>query len=174
MYRSNIDELNDQFDLEYPGLAQKIAEQLYGDADHGLYITNIEKHDVINQSATTFYGEGDDEIVINFRDGNMDGFRITSYGRDTNPSKRYRTSTKFVLDPRLKNAAESVLSTPSDKAIYQEALQWYNANQYQVQEKANQYSYDMFFSPTNLIAQHYRQYREHHNLVIETETVEIE
>lgn len=133
----------------------------YGDAesdDNYISLIDREYSDVINSRGWLSIFLDDIEYVAVVRDGNMDGSIIEQFG----PNAEYKTSPKysysFQLDPAwLHNLSER--GQKIAKMKYKNLLPG-------IQKKCDEYIYDGYFSPTEKIRNHYREYMDKFHLVL--------
>lgn len=157
----------DRFIAEYgKDTLERIFEVIYGDATYD-DITLAAKY---MRDATNYYGyvyfrtPANDEIICNFEDGNWYGSEITGYGPDTEPVAETVVVRRFVLD-EVRLALEGKVNEIPFRRM--NLLREKDV----IAEKERAYNYDITFSPTTTIRQHYQDWARERYLTL-TSTVE--
>lgn len=139
---------------------ERIFFVMYGDiTDESISIDDVQKHDAINRSFSGSFEKDGQTWYFLAEDGNNNGSVINDYGMEEKTIDRTYTRRIYVPDyPLFASEEKRALM----KKIYDMKRA---AGEYEEMER--KMNYDMFFSPTNLITEHYRDWGKKHGLKIE-------
>lgn len=148
---------------------ERIFEVIYGDATYDdISIREKYSRDVINSYGYAFYRlPNGDEVIVNFEDGNWNGSQITSFGVDVDPVREHRVLRRMVLDEARIRMETGTHEEAEQKVALMKMK--FNSMKAVIQEKERDYNYDLFFSPTTKIQDHYRNWMRERYLTIKHE-----
>lgn len=141
-------------------LHERIFFVMYGDiVDETISIDDVEKHDAINRTFSGSFEKDGETWYFLAEDGNNNGSVINDFGLTEKEIERVYTRRVYVPNYPI-DATEDQRARM--KAIYDLKRA---AGEYEEQER--KMNYDMFFSPTDLIAKHYREWGSQRGLRVE-------
>jgi hypothetical protein len=136
--------------------------------DKKISLGSVVKKDAINCHGLAEYYFGDDGYVeFSFRDGNLDGTVVESYG-DKTEFKPTRTIRVFALDE-----VRLMLMGRTDEEI-ERSRELFRLKEKEIKEMQGKMQYDLYFSPTSKVLDYYNEYAEKMCLKIEFKTINVD
>lgn len=157
----------DRFVAEYgQDTLERIFAVVYGDAKYDdITIAAKYMRDAVNYYGYVYFRTPNgDEIICNFVDGNWNGSEITSYGPDAEPVAETILVRRFKLDEirlLLEGKAHEISFRRMNLLRGKDTIT----------QREQDYNYDITFSPTTAIRQHYQDWLHKHYLTVTTEEV---
>ena len=151
----------DEFDRKYPEMAQRIIEcACCGNEDKDIFILIHVKRDAINSYGKAIFQWKGEEVVAEFRNGNMDGDHVWESEEGDPPVKEGRTVWSYRVNPYLGPLAKKKarMRLRHEKALVDKAL--------------SDMAYDKFFEPTIKTRRHYDKFFRERGLLVESRWVE--
>lgn len=149
----------DEFEKKYPEMGQRIIEcACCGYEDKDIYILTHVQTDAINSYGRVIFQWKGEEIVADYRNGNMDGDHVYEAGDED--VKEGRTVWSYRVDPYLGENAQRKAKARlrSEKALVDKTL--------------GDMAYDRFFEPTTKTRMHYDKFFRERGLIVESKWVE--
>jgi hypothetical protein len=136
--------------------------------DKKISLGSVVYSDVINCKGLAEYYFGKDGYVeFSFRNGNLDGTVVESYGENTY-FKPTRTVKVFVLD------VDRLIAMGRTDEQIEASKKLFKLKENEIREIEGKMNYDLYFSPTIKIEEFYRQYAIEMFLKIDYETFDVE
>lgn len=150
-------ERTDDFERDYPGMCDEISEACWrGESTDTVKLLEFVRTDAIN-----CYGIAvlPDQCMVDFENGDRNGFVVHDYGiEDCRVRKQYQTVYRFAAK--------------NDKHPNPKLVETFLRRE-DVVKKQGEMNYDLFFSPTDKIWRHYKEWADAKGLKIKREAVEI-